>query len=130
MSVWPLGVYLLVVLALAALLLAASYLLGERHREPATSSPYEGGIVPAGSARVRFSAQFYLVAAFFVIFDLEAIFIFAWAIAGRALGWSGYAELLVFVAVLLAALAYLGRVGALDIGRASRSPRGQGRRAA
>jgi NADH-quinone oxidoreductase subunit A len=127
--VWPLGVYLLVVLALAALLLVASYLLGERHREHATGSPYESGIVGTGSARVRISPQFYLVAAFFVIFDLESVFIYAWAVGGRALGWTGYAELVVFVAVLLAALAYLGRVGALDVGPAPRSARDRSGRA-
>ena len=60
------------------------------------------------------SAKFYLVAMFFVIFDLEAVFIFAWAIAARELGWAGYCEILVFIAILLAALAYLWRLGALD----------------
>lgn len=125
--VWPLGVYFLVVIALVALILTASHLLGERHpRPPTTGTPYESGIVSTGTARVRFSAQFYLVAAFFVIFDLESIFIFAWAAAGRALGWSAYLELVVFIAVLLAALVYLGRVGALELGRVARI--GPGRR--
>jgi NADH-quinone oxidoreductase subunit A len=114
--IWPLAVYSCLVLALAALLLGGSYLLGERHREPATGAPYESGIVSAGSARVRFAAQFYLVAALFVVFDLEAVFLFAWAVAGRALGWTAYAEVVVFVAVLAAALVYLWRVGALDLG--------------
>lgn len=118
---WPLAIYFFVVVALAALILATSYVLGERHREPATGAPYESGIVSAGSARVRFPAQFYLVGAFFVIFDLEAAFIFAWAVAGRSLGWAAYVELVVFAGVLLAALAYLWRVGALDFaGRSSR----------
>ena len=76
--------------------------------------PYESGIVSEGSARVRVSAKFYLVAMFFVIFDLEAVFIFAWAIAARELGWAGYSEILVFIAILVAALAYLWRLGALD----------------
>jgi NADH-quinone oxidoreductase subunit A len=128
--VWPLGVYFLVVVALVALILTASHLLGERHhRPPATGAPYESGIVPVGSARVRFSAQFYLVAAFFVIFDLESIFIFAWAAAGRALGWAAYLELVVFIAVLLAALVYLGRVGALEFGRGVRTALDRGERA-
>ncbi len=113
--IWPLVVYFFLVVALAAVILAASYVLGERHAEPATGAPYESGIVSAGSARVRFAAQFYLVAAFFVVFDLEAVFVFAWAVAGRAMGWAAYLELLVFVVVLLAALAYLVRVGALDL---------------
>ena len=113
--IWPLGVYFVIVVVTAALILVSSHLLGERHRAPATGSPYESGIVSAGSARVRFPAQFYLVAAFFVIFDLEAVFIFAWAVAGRALGWAAYFEVVVFIAVLFVALAYLWRVGALDL---------------
>jgi NADH-quinone oxidoreductase subunit A len=121
--VWPLGVYFLIVLALAAILLLASYLLGERHRERATSVPYEGGVVSEGTARVRLSVEFYLVAAFFVIFDVEAVFVFAWAVAGRALGWAAYVELAVFIAVLVAALAYLWRVGALEFGLHSEQAR-------
>jgi NADH-quinone oxidoreductase subunit A len=69
---------------------------------------------------VRFSAKFYLVAMFFVIFDVEAVFISAWTVAVRETGWTGYAEALVFIAVLLAALVYLWRVGALDWGQGGR----------
>jgi NADH-quinone oxidoreductase subunit A len=72
---------------------------------------------------VRLSAKFYLVAMFFVIFDLEAIFIFAWAVAGRALGWAGYWEILIFSGVLMAALIYLWRLGALDWGSIQRHTR-------
>lgn len=124
---WPLVVYFLVVLALAALILALSHVLGERHREPATDAPYEGGIVPAGPAQARFSAPFYLVAAFFVVFDLEAVFLYAWAVAGRALGWAAYVEVVIFVAVLAAGLAYLWRTGGLDLasGRPGRRPAGE-----
>lgn len=113
-TLWVLGLYFLVVLLLVASMLALSYVLGQRHREPATGSPYESGIVSEGSARVRLSAKFYLVAMFFVIFDLEAVFIFAWAVAARELGWTGYSEIAIFVAILGAALAYLWRLGALD----------------
>ena len=67
-------------------MLGLSYVLGQHHKEHATDDPYEGGILSAGSARIRFSAQFYLVAMLFVIFDVETIFIFAWAIAFRELG--------------------------------------------
>ena len=93
--------------------MAISYVLGQRHDEHATGQPYESGILSEGSARVHVSSKFYLVAMFFVIFDLEAIFIFAWAIAARELGWAGYWGILVFVTILLAALAYLWRLGAL-----------------
>jgi NADH-quinone oxidoreductase subunit A len=108
------AVYFLLVLLIVAGTLAVSYVLGERHCDRATGSPYEGGIVSEGSARVRLSAKFYLVAMFFVVFDLESVFIFAWAVAARRVGWSGYLEMVVFVGILVAALAYLWRVGALD----------------
>ena len=114
MAIWALGIYFLLVLFLVGTTLAMSYPLGQRHADRATGAPYESGIVSEGSARVRLSARFYLVAMLFVVFDLEAAFIFAWAIAGRELGWPGYGEVVVFIAVLLAALAYLWRLGALD----------------
>jgi len=104
-------------------MLAVSYVLGQRHREAATDSPYESGIVSTGTAHVRLSAKFYLVAMFFVIFDLEAVFISAWAVAGRELGWAGYWELLIFSGVLVAALVYLWRLGALDWGSIQRHTR-------
>jgi NADH-quinone oxidoreductase subunit A len=116
MALWLLGVYFVAVLLLVIAMLLVSYVLGQRHNEHATGSPYESGIVSEGSAHVRLSAKFYLVAMFFVVFDLEAAFIFAWAIAGRELGWPGYWEILIFVGVLIAALVYLWRVGALDWG--------------
>jgi NADH-quinone oxidoreductase subunit A len=115
-TLWTLGIYFAAVLLLVAAMLAISHVLGERHNEHATGAPYESGILSEGSARVRLSAKFYLVAMFFVIFDLEAVFIFAWAVAARELGWAGYSEILVFIAILVAALAYLWRLGALDWG--------------
>jgi NADH-quinone oxidoreductase subunit A len=114
MTLWPFAVYVGLVGFIAAAMLVLSYLLGQRHRDRATGSPYESGIVSEGTARVRFSAKFYLVAMFFVIFDLEAVFLYAWSVAAREVGWSGYWEVLVFVGVLIATLVYLWRVGALD----------------
>ncbi len=114
MPVWPLLLYFVIVILLVAAMLGASAVLGERHHERATDAPYEGGIVSEGSARVRLSARFYLIAMFFVIFDLESAFLFAWAVAARELGWAAYAEALIFTVVLVAALVYLWRVGALD----------------
>jgi NADH-quinone oxidoreductase subunit A len=113
-ALWPLAVYAAAVVLLVAGMIGLSYLLGERHRDPATGDPYESGILSTGSAEVRLSVSFYLVAMFFVIFDVEAVYLFAWAVAGRELGWSGYAEVLVFVGLLAAALVYLWRLGALD----------------
>ncbi|MCC7416796.1 MAG: NADH-quinone oxidoreductase subunit A [Acidobacteria bacterium] len=117
---WPLVVYFVLVIALAVALLALSALLGERHSERATALPYESGIVSTGSARLRFGAAFYLVAVFFVIFDLEAAYIFSWAVALRALGWAAYAEGLVFIGILSVALAWVWRVGGLDLAPRSR----------
>ncbi|HEX5474668.1 MAG TPA: NADH-quinone oxidoreductase subunit A [Vicinamibacterales bacterium] len=112
---WPFGVYFAIVVALAVALLGLSAVLGERHEERATGLPYESGVASTGSARLRFGARFYLIAVFFVIFDLEAAFIFSWAVALRQLGWPGYVEGVVFIAVLSVALAYLWRIGALDL---------------
>lgn len=113
-TIWPMALYFLLVIALVSAMLALSYILGGRHRETATAEFYEGGIKSEGSAHVRLSARFYLVAMFFVIFDLEAVFVFAWAIATRELGWPGYWEIVIFVGLLVVALAYLWKVGALD----------------
>jgi len=120
MHLWPLGVYLVIVVMLVVAMLGLSFVLGQRHHNRATGTPYESGILSQGSARVRLSAKFYLVAMFFVIFDLEAVFIFAWAIAVRETGWNGYAEAMLFITVLLATLVYLWRVGALDWRQGSR----------
>jgi NADH-quinone oxidoreductase subunit A len=111
---WPLGVYIAAVVVMVAFMLTLSAILGERHKEKATDEPYECGVVSTGSARLRFHAGFYLMAMFFVIFDLEAAFIYAYAVAFRELGWKGYAEIVVFVGILAAALFYLWRLGALD----------------
>jgi NADH-quinone oxidoreductase subunit A len=116
---WPLVVYFVFVVVLVAVVLAVSYLLGQRHSEPATGEPYEGGIVSEGSAHVRFSMRYYQVAMFCVIFDLEAVFVYAWAGAVREIGWAGYWGVVLFVATLAAALLYVWRAGALDWSRKS-----------
>jgi NADH-quinone oxidoreductase subunit A len=118
-TAWPLGVYGALVLVVVAIMLIGSHLLGPRHHERHTGIPYESGIRPWGSARLRVGVRFYRIAVFFVVFDLEAVFLFAWAIAARDLGWPGYVEMAIFVAVLLAGLAYLARSGALDVGGAT-----------
>jgi NADH-quinone oxidoreductase subunit A len=115
-ALWPLAVYFAAVAILVTVMITLSYVLGERHREKQTAEPYESGIVSTGTARMRFDIKFYLIAMFFVIFDLEAVFIFAWAVSIREAGWTGYAEMLVFIGILAAALAYLWRLGALEWG--------------
>lgn len=125
-ELWPLAVYFIAVIILMGIILVLSYILGERHKERATDEPYEAGAPIIGSARQRLNARFYLVAMFFVIFDLEAVFIIAWALAARPLGWAGYIEILIFIGVLMAALVYLWRLGALDWGSQTYSFRKRG----
>ena len=122
LNLWPSGLHFLLVVALLLLaaMLSISYVLGQRrHDDRAAGSPYEAGIASEGSARVRLSASFYVVGMFFLVFDLEAAFLFAWAVAGRECGWSGYWEMLVSIGVPFATLTYLWRVGALNWGSKS-----------
>jgi NADH-quinone oxidoreductase subunit A len=115
-ALWPFAIFLVSVHGLAVVMLALSALLGERRRDRTTAEPYESGIVSTGSARMRFNAKFYLMAMFFVVFDLEASFLFAYAVSFRETGWPGYIEMVIFVGVLAAALFYLWRIGALEWG--------------
>jgi NADH-quinone oxidoreductase subunit A len=107
-------IYFAAVLIVTGVMLGGAYLLGQRHRAKAADEPFESGIVPAGGVHIRFSVQFYLLAIFFVIFDMESVFLFAWAVALRESGWSGFIEALIFTGVLIAALVYLSAIGALD----------------
>ena len=113
---WPLLLYAAAVLAIVGGMIGISYLIGERHKAPETDDPYEAGIESTGQARLRFSAHFYLVAMFFVIFDLEAAVIVTWAVAFKELGWPGYIAVAVFIGILVAVLVYEWRIGALDFG--------------
>jgi NADH-quinone oxidoreductase subunit A len=115
-ALWPLVVYFGVAVALIVLMVGLSYLLGQRHRGGATGEPYESGMVPTGSAWMQFDVKYYLVAMFFVIFDLEALFIFAWAVSLREAGWAGFIEALIFIVILVAGLVYIWSMGALDWG--------------
>lgn len=124
-EVWPLVAYFLLVIALMGVVLLLSHVIGERHRAGAADEPFEGGVVTVGFARLRLSAKFYLIAMFFVIFDVEAVFLFAWAVAFRELGWAGYIEVVIFIGILGAALAYLWRLGALDWGSSGHRSHGQ-----
>ena len=115
-ELWPLVVYFGMVIMLVLTMLGLSWLLGQRRMDPATGDTFESGIVSVGNSQVRISVEFYLIAIFFVIFDLETVFIFAWAIAFFELGWPGYFAIMVFVLILVIALVYEWRSGALDWG--------------
>lgn len=111
---WALAVFLLGVVGLCAFMMGVSSLLGSKAWGRSKNEPFESGMLPTGSARLRLSAKFYLVAMLFVIFDIEALFLYAWSVSVRESGWTGFVEALVFIAILLAGLVYLWRVGALD----------------
>ena len=121
LEIWPLVVYFVAVIALVLTMLGLSWLLGEQRANAATNDPFESGVVSVGDAQGRISVDFYLIAIFFVIFDLETVFIFAWAVAFFELGWQGYFAMLVFVGVLVIALIYEWRSGALDWGIKTRT---------
>jgi NADH-quinone oxidoreductase subunit A len=115
--------YTALVVGLLAILLFLTSWLGEKKIDPEKARPYECGVIPTGGARFRFPVPFYLVAVFFLIFDVEAAFIFAWAVAMEKLGWLGWLQISFFIIVLLVSLFYLWAKGGLDWRpQASRSP--------
>lgn len=124
-AVWPAAVFAVLVFALTGAILLLTHLLGERHGDLGTGERYESGIEPAGPLPQRLSIEFYQLAIFFVVFDIEAVFIVGWAVAARHLGWAGYLEVLVFALLLLAGLLYLWKEGALDWGPSGRARRGR-----
>ena len=100
--------------ALFAVLLSS--LVGPRRPSPEKSAPYECGMPPVGDARERQSVKFYLVAMIFLLFDIEVAFLYPWAMALRDLGWGGFVQVVLFMALLLAGYTYVWRKGALDWG--------------
>ena len=113
---WPFILFAVIVFSLIGIMIGLSYVLGERHNEKTTDEPYESGIPPTGDARLRFSSSFYLIAMFFVIFDLDAAFIMLWAVSFRELGLPGYIGIVIFIAILMVLLVYELSIGALDFG--------------
>ena len=99
--------YGLMILFLIAILLFLGSWLGEKKSNPEKKRPFECGVIPTGPARLSYPVPFYLVAVFFLIFDVEAVFIFAWAVATRDLGWAGWLQISFFILLLLAGLLYL-----------------------
>ena len=111
----PLLVFLILVVLVAIGMTVASTLLGPRRPTAAKGLPYECGIIPAETARRRFSVSFYLTAMLFIVFDVEAVFLYPWAvIVKHTLHMFGFVEMVVFVALLAVALLYVWRKGALE----------------
>jgi NADH-quinone oxidoreductase subunit A len=122
-GIFALFLYGLLVFGLIGVLFFVAGWLGEKKPGPEKSLPYECGIIPTGTARFRYPVAFYLVAAFFLIFDVEAAFIFSWAIAFDRLGWSGWLQISFFIVILLISLFYIWKKGGLEWGpKARREP--------
>ncbi len=115
-GVFSLVVYGVIVLGLMALLLFLSSWLGQHRYRPEKARAYESGIIPTGTARFRYPIPFYLVAIFFLIFDVEGAYIFSWAVACDRLGWTGWLQISFFIFMLLIGLIYIWRKGGIDWG--------------
>lgn len=111
---FPIVVQGIIAIAVAAGLIGASTLLGKRGRSPLKDTPYESGMAPVGSARERFSVKFYLVGMIFILFDIEAVFLYPWAVVFRELKMFALVEMFVFVALVLVGFFYVWKKGALD----------------
>jgi NADH-quinone oxidoreductase subunit A len=110
----PLLIHLLIAAILAGALTSLSVLVGWRRPNRAKQEAYECGVPPIGDARQPFSIQFYLIAMVFILFDVEAIFLYPWAYIFRSLRWFGFVEMMMYIAILLVGYLYLWKKGALD----------------
>jgi NADH-quinone oxidoreductase subunit A len=110
----PLLVFVLAAIAFAVAGVAISTLLGPKRPSATKGQPYESGIVPSETARRRLPVAFYLTAMLFIVFDVEAIFVYPWAVVLRRLGGYGLVEMAIFITILAVALLYVWRKGALE----------------
>jgi len=111
---FPVLLQVAIAMAIAALMLGLSFILGKRVRNRVKDMPYESGIVPTGDARHRFSVKFYLVGMLFILFDIEAIFLYPWAVVYRELKMFAFVEMLIFIVLILCGFFYIWKKGALD----------------
>ena len=111
---FPVLVQVVIAAVLAASLSILSTVLGKRGKSPQKDTPYECGMAPTGDARDRFSVKFYLVAMVFILLDIEAVFLYPWAVVYRQLKWFGFVEMLLFIALVLVGYFYIWKKGALD----------------
>jgi NADH-quinone oxidoreductase subunit A len=115
-SYLPLLLHFVIAFTVAGAIVTLSWLIGQRKPNRAKMSPYECGVTPVGNARERFSVKFYLVAMLFILFDVEAVFLYPWAIILRELKMFGFLEMLVYVGIVLVGLFYVWKKGVLDWG--------------
>ena len=120
---FPVLVQAIIAMAVAAGILGASFVLGKRVRNRVKDMPYECGIAPVGNARERFSVKFYLVGMLFILFDIEAIFLYPWAVVFRELKMFAFVEMLIFIVLVLSGFYYIWKKGALDWSGSDRSRR-------
>lgn len=111
---FPVLVQALLAMVIAAALVTLSYAVGRKLKNKVKDMPYECGIAPTGDARHRFSVKFYLVAMLFILFDIEAIFLYPWAVVYKQLKMFGFFEMLVFVGLVLAGFFFIWKKGVLD----------------
>ena len=111
---FPVLLQAVIAMAVAALMLGLSYVLGKKVRDRVKDLPYESGIVPTGDARQRFSVKFYLVGMLFIVFDIEAIFLYPWAVVYRELKMFAFVEMLLFIILILCGFFFIWKKGALD----------------
>ena len=115
MQSWaPIGIFFILVAGFGLVSLIGSYVLGVKKPDPRKLEPYECGVTPIGTARERFSVKFYLVAMLFLLFDIEAVFLFPWAVVYRDLKIFGFFEMLLFIIAILAGYIYAWKKGALE----------------
>src|ERR1700719_2437351 len=127
---FPVLLQAVLAMVIAAALVALSFAIGRRLKNTVKDMPYECGIAPTGDARHRFSVKFYLVAMLFILFDIEAIFLYPWAVVYRELKIFGFFEMLIFVLIVLCGYFYIWKKGVLDWSIDQREQRRENRRAA
>lgn len=121
-----LALYAGIALFLIGTLMLLSWVIGRKTRSDLKDEPYESGIAPTGAAKLREPVPFYLVAIFFIVFDVEAIFIVSWAVAWDLLGWAGFWQITFFIVILFLGLVYLWKMGGLDWGPRPRTSQRRG----
>jgi NADH-quinone oxidoreductase subunit A len=111
---FPVLLQIVIAMAVAGAMVGGSFFLGHKVRNRIKDMPYESGMIPTGDARGRFSVKFYLVGMLFILFDIEAIFLYPWAVVFRELKMFAFFEMLLFIALVLAGFFYIWKKGALD----------------
>lgn len=119
---FPVFLQVLIAMAVAGGMIGGSYLLGRKVKNRVKDTPYECGITPTGSARGRFSVKFYLVAMLFILFDIEAVFLYPWAVVYRELKLFAFVEMFIFIVLILCGFFYMWKKGALDWSQQERPP--------